>query len=127
MVEFALSIVFFLILLAGVIDLGRLMFVFIELNDAAEEGTIYGALNPVDTSGIENRVRSYADRPVDLSDTSAVQVTINTIGASCAGNSVQVTVSYDFALATPFLGTIIGSQTIPIDVNAQATILRPQC
>ncbi len=127
LVELALTITFLLILLAGVIDLGRLMFVFIELRDAAEEGAIYGALSPTDTSGIIQHVRDYANTPVDLSDTGLVSVSVSTIGGACAGNSVEVTVTYTFTLTTPFLGTIIGSQTVPISSEATTTILRPPC
>ena len=126
-VELALTLTFLLVLLAGILDIGRVLFVFIEMNDAAEEGTIYGALNPTDTIGIESRVRDYAEAPVDLSDSTAVQVAINTIGGTCAGHAIEVTVSYDFTLATPFLGTIIGSQSIPINVDSLATIIRPPC
>lgn len=135
-VELALTITFLLILLAGVIDLGRMMFVFVELRDAAEEGTVYGALNPTDNTGTVNtteivdHVRDYADTPVDLSDTGTVAVSVNMIGGTCPGDTVEVTVTYTFTLTTPFLGTIIGSQTIPISSVASATIIRsnnPAC
>ncbi len=133
LVELALSITFLLILLAGVADFGRAFFTWIELREAAEEGAIFGALFPADANGIESRTRNSSTQPVDLTDTGNVTVTINLSGTSCsgtyavAGNSLQVIVAYNFPLTMPFLGTIIGTQTIPIVGDYTTTIMRPEC
>ena len=57
LVEFALGITFLLILLVGVIDLGRAFFIYISMMDAAQEGAAYGSISPLDVSGIRQRVR----------------------------------------------------------------------
>ena len=128
LVEFAVSIVIVLILLAGVLDLGRALFTFITLRDAAQEGAIYGSINPTDYTNIESRVRNSTNTPVDLTDTTNIQVSSTVIGSACAGNGIQITVTYpNFSLTTPFLGSILGSQTIPIRATVTDTILRPPC
>lgn len=125
--ELAISLMFILLLLAGAVDLGRAFFSLIALRDAAQEGAVYGSLNPTDNSGIELAVRTNSTTPVDLSDTGNVTVSSNTIGDSCAGNSIQVTVSYDFRLAMPFIGAVLGSQSFPLSATMTDVILLPAC
>ena len=44
LVELALIIVFVLIILAGVVDLGRMMYEYLTMRDAAQEGAGYAAI-----------------------------------------------------------------------------------
>jgi Flp pilus assembly protein TadG len=139
LVEFAVSVVFLIILLAGVVDIGRAMLVYIELSDAAQEGAAYGAytrqvgesISPIQTR-IQARTRQSANRPIDLqSDPNVqVQVTLEDIlgnGQWCAENRVTVQVSYQFQLSMPFMGAIIGSQSFPLTATVSNTIIRPPC
>ncbi len=131
--EFALTLVAVLTLLAGIVDVSRAFFVYMALRDAAQEGAIFGSLDPTNTSAIEARVRGTAQHPVDLSNITDVSVVISyPNGNSCASttgsNGIQVTVSFNnFILTTPFLGTILGAQTFTIDASMVDTILRPPC
>jgi hypothetical protein len=46
----------------------------------------------------------------------------------CMGNAVRVTVEYgSFPMTMPFMGTIIGSQTISLSANVVDSILTPAC
>jgi Flp pilus assembly protein TadG len=128
LVEFAAVLVILMVLAAGVLDLGRAFFVYMSLRDAAQEGAVYASINPADTTGIVNRVRSTSTNPVDLSDTARVTVQINPTGALCAGNGVEVVVEYpNFEIATPLLGTILGAQSLPLRASVTDTILTPAC
>jgi Flp pilus assembly protein TadG len=127
MTELAISMVFLLILLAGVVDIGRALFAFVALRDAAEEGAIYGSIYPYDTPGIIDRVRHASWGPVNLANTSDVFVTVTTVGAACEGNIVRVNVTHQLPIVTPFMGSILGSQTININATIDARILRPPC
>lgn len=118
---------FLLILLAGLVDLGRGLYTRVTLLDAAEEGAMYGAGIPTDATGIESRIRDYTIGPVDFSDSDQVVISIAIVGSPCAGNLLQVTVSHEMVITTPFLGTILGSQTIPITGVAESVILAPGC
>jgi Flp pilus assembly protein TadG len=128
LVEFAAAGMLLLVVIVGMLDLGRALFTFITLRDAAQEGATYGSINPTDLAAIESRVRGTTDHPVNLADKSEVDVKITVAGAACAGNGVTVEVTYPhFELTTPLLGAILGSQTIPIRATVTDTILRPPC
>jgi Flp pilus assembly protein TadG len=127
LVEFAIFVTLLFLLIAGVADFGRAFLYFNALRDAAEEGAFYGSIDPDDTSGIEQRVRASSDSPIDLSDTDAVDVQVNITGAPCAGNTIEVMVTYDFLITTPFLGILVGSQNFPLHADISNTILNPTC
>jgi hypothetical protein len=123
-VEFAISLVFLLILLAGLVDLGRMFYVYIALREAAQEGAQYGALCPNGLS-IETRVRQSSDFPIDLSDP---QVAVNSSVVAAPGTPLRVEVKYlDFQLIMPFIGTVLGTQNIEIRAQANAVVLQQTC
>jgi hypothetical protein len=129
--EFAITFSFMMLLLAGTVDLGRAFWAFIALRDAAEEGAVYASLYPLDATGIEKHVRQSSSDPIDLTDTSAVSITITPLGGLCADaagfNAIDVAVSYDFQLTMPLIGIIIPSQMLPLTAHVNNTILRPPC
>lgn len=125
--ELAVSFTLLVIILAVTVDLGRVFFSFIAIREAAEEGALYGSLNPADNGGIIARTRSSSTAPVDLNNTSNVAVAINVFGSPCAGNTLRVRVTYTYTLTMPMVSTFIGSQTFPLVANATTTILRPEC
>jgi Flp pilus assembly protein TadG len=125
--ELAVSFTLLVIILAVTVDLGRVFFSFIALREAAEEGALYGSLNPQDNGGIIMRARQSSSAPVDLTNTSNVAVQIIVIGSSCAGNTLRVTVTYTYTLTMPMISAFIGTQTFPLVAQATSTILRPEC
>lgn len=127
LVELSASLFFLLLLLAGIVDIGRALFARVTLLDAAEEGAMYGSSMPSDVSGIESRIRDYSIGIVDFSDAAAVNIVVEFPGGTCAGNHLRVTVSHDLLITTPFLGTVIGSQTIALEGVAESLILSPGC
>lgn len=132
-VELAMTLVFVLILLAGLVDLSRAFFVYMALRDASQEGAVFGSIDPDNVAGIRNRVRDTANFPIDLSGLSDADIAITYGGGgACASNDgsngITIKVSYDdFILTTPFLGTILGSQIFTIEAEVTDTILRPPC
>lgn len=129
LVELAISLTVILLLLAGAVDFSIAYFSFAAMQDAAQEGALYGSINPTDTNGIETRVRNASSNPVDLSDTSLVTVNVTTdpVANPCEGGEVTVEVIYDYPISMPFIGTIIGSQTITLTARVSDTILQPVC
>jgi len=127
--ELALSFTVLVLLLAVVIDAGRAFLSYLAVREAAEEGAVYGSLNPSDNAGIIDRVRTSSSAPVNLADTTAVTVTPVVVGTACAdgSNQIQVTVSYMFDLTMPFLSAIIGTNQFPLTLSANSTILIPAC
>lgn len=127
--ELAISFTVLVLLLAVVVDAGRVFFSYLAVREAAEEGAVYGSLNPSDNAGIIDRVRTSSSAPVNLADTTAVTVTPVVVGTACAdgSNQIQVTVSYMFDLTMPFLSAIIGTNQFPLTLSANSTILTPAC
>ena len=134
LVELAISLTFIFLLLSGAITFGMAYFSFLSLNDAAEEGALYGSLKPDDITGIINRVQATSTSPVDLSQIpdSQIVVTYNN-GKDCQGavggttNSITVTVKYTYQIFMPFISTAIGGNTIPLNGTATDLILTPAC
>lgn len=126
MVEFSVILIVMLILLAGVVDVGRALFTFMSLRDAAQEGVLFGSLNPTNTSAIEQRVLQTSDLTRDLGDDLTISTTLS--GNPCTGNGITVHVLYDsFPISMPFLGAVLGSQSVPISASVTGTILVPPC
>ena len=128
LIEFAFVATVLLLLVVGLVDLGRGLFTYMALRDAAQEGATYGSIYPGESAAIETRTRDTSRRPVDLTDTTKVFVDIRLLGGACAGNGIEVEVSYpEFELTTPLLSSILGSDTIPIRAKVTDTILTPPC
>lgn len=129
MVELALSLVVILLMISAIVDGTRVLFSYMALRDAAQEGSLFGSIEPGNTSGITARVRNASDM-VRGFGAGNVQVQVSYSGNACAGgnNTVKVRVTYsNFRLTMPFVGTILGSQSVPISAAATDSILRPMC
>jgi hypothetical protein len=125
MVELALIITILMVLLAGTIDLGRAFFTWLALRDAAQEGASYGSIYPNRLDMIRARVYDNLEQVVNNPMTD-VDVNIGYIDHPCLGNTIIISVDYpDFPLSMPFLGTIIGSQTLSIHATINDSILKP--
>jgi PKD domain/TadE-like protein len=120
-VEFALVLPIILVLIAGAIDVGRLFFGYVTIENAAKEGAFYGATNPTcdiskagcvdpqnvtwrlgqDLSGLTGTSSSFRC----LSPSGTVKTT-----STCAeGDTYEVSVSYPFGLITPIASSIVGN------------------
>jgi Flp pilus assembly protein TadG len=127
LVELSLSLTMIMLLLAGAVDFAIAYFSFTAMQDAAQEGALYGSINPTDEAGIISRVRSASTNPVELADDDLVDVIVTLPGDACEGNEIQVTVVYDYPISMPFIGAIIGSQQIRLNARVSDTILQPMC
>lgn len=129
LVELAISLVILLTLLAGAVEFGMAFFQYVQLRDAAQEGALYGSLNPTDNTGIMARIRDSSASPIDLSDSSVVpdsDIVITLDGSACEGNGLEVAISYDHQIFMPFMSQIIGDE-IKLTASVTDTILSPVC
>jgi len=121
LVEFAISIIIILTLLAGAVDFGRALFSLVALRDAVQEGALYGSFNPtlddgdnlyegeaLDCTAIAARVRSASSNPVDLTDTAKVSIFICTVPPG--SSSFTCTNACDDSAADPCEGAGAGIQ-----------------
>ena len=127
LVELAISLTVIMLLLAGAVDFSIAYFSYSAMQDAAQEGALYGSIHPDEVGEIENRVRNASSNPVDLSDQDLVEVKISFPGEACEGNEIKVNVIYDYPISMPFIGTIIGAQQITLNASVTDTILKPVC
>jgi Flp pilus assembly protein TadG len=124
--ELAISMTVILLLLGGLVDLGRAFFTYMAMRDSVQEGALYGSINPTLTQEIKNHVRNSSDMMQDMLSDDDISVQI--IGTACTGNSIRVQATYpDFPLTMPFLGAVLGRQTIAIRAEVTDTILSPAC
>ena len=134
LVELAISLTFIFLLLSGAVTFGMAYFSFLSLNDAAQEGALYGSLKPNDLAGIINRVQATSTSPVDLSQIPDTQIVVTyNNGKDCQGsvgtttNTITVTVTYTYKIFMPFISRAIGGNTIPLRGTATDSILTPAC
>jgi Flp pilus assembly protein TadG len=136
LVELSISLLVLLYLLSGAVEFGLAFFQFVQLRDAAQEGALFGSMNPSAGNGpIETRVRAASSSPIDLADTSIVNVTItaqdvetgNAITASqaCEGDALTVQVSYNHNVFMPFIPQLIGQNFIALNATVTDTVLAP--
>jgi TadE-like protein/Prokaryotic N-terminal methylation motif len=123
LVEFAISLVILLMLLAGAAEFGIVFFQYVQLRDAAQEGALYGSTNPSDINGIKARIRASSDKPLDLQNDPLVviNISIDGDGKACEGRGLTVTVSYTHHVFMPF----IPRTEIPLNATVTDTILSP--
>jgi TadE-like protein len=141
-VEFVLIFPVFLIILAGAVDLGRLFYAFVAVENAAKEGAFFGARNPLcdddsnprcsDPGNVVWRVEHEATN-LASGGVSDLIPTISCLSSSdgtprlplktCVdGDTYVVAVTYDFHLITPILGQLFGSG-LTLGSEARATVL----
>jgi len=139
LVELALIIPIFLLLIAGAIDLGRLFYAYVAITDASKEGALYGATNPscqtqADCGNPLNVVWHVQSEAGNLTDANGnpLNPTIACLtpdgGAAAVpsectpGDTYQVGVSYVFKLITPILGSLFNGRIV-LHAQANATVL----
>jgi len=113
LLEMAFAIIVLLVLLAGIIDLGRLFFTYIALRDAAQEGAAYASICPPDPDfpgnalKISTHVKASSHFPVDLSAPN-IMVGSGFTDNPSPGSQVYVTVTYfNFQFIVPFLSNLV--------------------
>jgi Flp pilus assembly protein TadG len=137
LVEFALIFPVLVLLLLGIFEVGRLVFAYNTLGNAAREGARVAAVNQIQTSPdcTNNRpivnpatphwsikqcaadkalVLGLTDTDVDVAYSPPPDVTFTCSPTLRVGCLATVTVTHEFRAITPIIGDIIG----PIDLEA---------
>lgn len=84
LIELALVLPIFLILIFGSVDFGRAYYQAIEVESAAHAGAVYGLQNPQDTDGMQSAALVGASNVSDLTATA-------TYGCECSDGTSDVT------------------------------------
>ncbi len=147
--ELAISLLFLLILLAAVIDLGWAFYTMVALRDTAQEAAAFGSMCPDNIDRVRTRLLQSATEPIDMSDLETGDIEIclvdpdaspqpdlfacsyanshNASPLAVRGNNVRVTVRIHHQILTPFVGSFIGTQNYPLTVTVSNTILVDEC
>lgn len=113
LVEMAIMMIVLLLIMAGVLDFGRMYFTYLALQNAAGEGAAYGAINPqwedsgdnADPNNIAYRTRTESTgNLIDWTDTDIVVE----VPSYDSGAPITVTVSYTYTVITPVMQVITG-------------------
>jgi len=109
MVEFALVLPIFLLILCGIIDFGWLFYNQLALNNICREGARYAIVNTAEdhsTNAILTHIDNYIDSTYVIGD---VDVTVKyTKPLDPVGGDVKVVAEKDFKYLTPIISTVTG-------------------
>lgn len=121
LVEVALLLPVLIIIMAAVVDLGRVLDASIVLANAARTGARFGSIHPTWYDSIRVRVVDFANSS-DMAFTGVVlqgsDVAISS--SDVAGSPVVVTITYDLPL---YFGRIIGVESIHIVQRAEMMVM----
>ncbi len=122
LVEFTLLIVLLLLIMAGSVDVARAVTVYTYLDNAAQEGAMYGVMAPSDTAQIEKRVqdtvKSWIRDPANDLD-----ITILYHTQPCPGHLIEVRVRTALSLTFPLANLFVPSRELTLEASAQQMIL----
>ncbi len=114
LVEFAMVLPFLMMILLGIVDLGRLYFAYDAVINSAREGARYGAEYPYDLAGIDAYVKKEPNTLVTVTTTMTPLCTYDAFGRSLndpTGTPITVTVQSNFQLITTY---VLGGGQIPL-------------
>ena len=126
LVEFALVLPIFILLLAGMIDFGFGFYSYMTVINGARVGAREAAINPGDTSGaIESAVNAEVVALNSSLVTTSIQCETGSTWAACgtsndaSGGTIAVTVSYAYhnIWPLPFAPTIPMSSTVQMRIE----------
>lgn len=121
LVEFALILPLLLLILVMIFDLGRAVYYYSVIHNAARDGARWGIIDNTagigcvtpDTAGIEAAVRARAVglNPGDL-----------TVSSSCVGSKIRVNVTYDFEPVTPLVSSFLDGGMITLESTSSMNV-----
>jgi len=118
--ELAFILPILMLIMAGILDLGRFAFAAATVANAAREGARYGAANPCSGSCPAITTRAQNEAYGSVLNPANLNVSSVNFPSGCAlGNPIQVTVAYQFQLITMF---VVGGGNIPIRVSDQMPV-----
>lgn len=124
MVEFALILPLFLLLVFGVLDFGRAVYADSTITNAAREGARFGIITPSPTSAVQAKVQQYA--ATLAIPASHVRVSCVTADSTddCAnaqpGDQITVAVTYTYVPVVVNIGSFVAPS---LTLATQATMV----
>jgi TadE-like protein len=125
LVEFAVVLPIFLLVLAGILDFGLGLYSQMTIINASREGARFGVVDPGNVSGVEDRVQAMAGGLAVDTTVACRRPTGPSTFIACpspmwqSGDAVSVKVDYDYHMIWPlFFGNTIGlSSTVQMRIE----------
>jgi Flp pilus assembly protein TadG len=131
LMEYAIIFPILFLILVGIFDLGRVVYYYSALTNAAREGARWGVVHPADNPNISAIISNYAvgldlgcpnSNPPPAPEP-AVTVTLLDQDAVPGNDHIQVTVCSQFKPVTPVIGFFLGlGSTDVINLHGQSTM-----
>lgn len=146
LVEVALTLPILVLILSGLLDIGRVYYIYIALEEGAQEAATFLAQNPwcispTDTppegaaldncdnpNNAEFRVLNASQQEIELARLHEIEYEFPTdfdgdpiVGI---GSNITVTIRYDFPLVTPILRDVLGRDGITLTAEASHLIIQ---
>ena len=109
-VEAALVIPLLVIILIGVVDMGRAYYTYISIINAAREGARWGVMHPTE----DLCAKAAAEAQTNTPPVSLTSCNVTKPGGNVSGAPVRVTVQANFST---ILGSIVGISAFPISYS----------
>ncbi len=112
MVELAIILPVFILLIVGIIDFGRYVLDFSMLNNAVREGTRYAVVQKGLSSSNDAAIRAVISQKITISDYNPSSPII-----TYPASKIKISISYNYSPITPGMNLIFGA--IPINVQSE--------
>jgi len=117
-VELAVMLPVLLVLVLGVLDIGRGFSTYMALTNAAREGARWITIHPADTNGAFGRIYGEASR-AGIDNGELTVRFAPTKGVYSAGDEVTVHIQYDH----PLLFGALNRSSVPFDIQVTMVVL----
>jgi len=132
LVEFAIMSIILVMILMGILDLGRAYFAFVALQDVVAEGAAFAAVHPTCVSpsdgpacsnpnNITWRAKNESPSGMVVSNSIQVDVVYHPSGA-VSGRPITVTATYSHSLVTFVIMSIVGSDVLPLRAASSTSV-----
>jgi Flp pilus assembly protein TadG len=122
MVELALVLPLLLLILFGIVDLGRVFNAYIAITNASREGALYGSFYPPVNESAKARIRERVlqeAQPTVMLDSNLIHV--SSVATGSGTEPVTVTVEYPFAAVSMMMGSFFPSN--PYNLKATTVMM----
>ncbi len=109
--EFALVVPLLLLITCGILDFGRVVFTYLQMNIVVQEAVRLGGLGKGDAD-----ITAFSRENAQVDNSNAVRVTISPTQANRkSGDYVKVTLKYSLPYVTPLIGSLLPQPEITAD------------
>ncbi len=111
MVEFALILPVFLLILCGIIDFGWLFYNQLSLNNACREGARYAVVNTADNADTSAIIEHIESTTTTVFANDGVDITVAyTSPSDPTSGDIRVSMQAEISFFTPVLSTVLGKE-----------------